>query len=302
MPSYALSADGGTVVGTATAGGRLALVTGATSGIGEEIAVGLARQGFRLALTGRSSERGQRVIDRVRSARAGADPWFRAADLSRQAELRRLVAEVDRELPRLDVLVNNAGGIAYRRETTDEGVERTIALNVLAPFLLTQLLLPRLAASAGASTSRVVNVASSAHRAGRLRLDDLEGARRYSGWSAYSQSKLALILLTYEASRRFRALPVTFNACHPGFVRSRFGHRDGGVGGRLFRVVQRIGAISAERGATTPVYVASAPEIARTSGAYFVRSRARASSGRSHDLEAARALWAWCEARTGTTP
>lgn len=278
----------------APSAGRICLLTGATSGIGEASARFLAAQGFRILLVGRSTERGRDSIARIREVVPAADVTFFCADLTQLAETRRLAGEVRDACDRLDVLVNNAGAIFFTESVTREGNEATFALNVLTPFLLTELLLDRLEGSHG----RVVNVDSSAHRMGTLRFEDVDRFRSYTAWGAYGQSKLALLMLTYEAARRHSGDGVTFNACHPGFVRSRFGDAGGTVGARVFGVAKRMFGISPESGARTPSYLAGASEVEGVSGRYFVRGRTHRSSRSSHDRAAAAHLWELCLERT----
>jgi NAD(P)-dependent dehydrogenase (short-subunit alcohol dehydrogenase family) len=209
--------------------GRTVLVTGASGGIGRATALGLAAMGAHLGITGRDRGRTEEAAREIRAAGGGQVDVF-VADLSAQAEVRRLAAEVLQRLARIDVLVNNVGGYWNTRHVTADGLERTFALNHLAPFLLTSLLLDRLTQSAPA---RVVTVASHAHRTGRIDFDDLQGTRSYSGSRAYDQSKLANVLLTYELARRLGSTPVTANAVHPGVVDTSFGAEDPGGTQRL---------------------------------------------------------------------
>lgn len=274
--------------------GSVCLLTGASSGIGEATASLLAAGGMRMLLVGRSLERGTKTIARIRSAVPGSDLQFFLCDLTRLVEVRRLAVEVRDATDRLDVLLNNAGAIFFAPSITAEGNEATLALNVLAPFLLTELLLDRLEAGRG----RVVNVSSAAHRTAFLRRDDLDRSRAYSAWGAYSQSKLALLMLTYEAARRHAGDGVSFNACHPGFIRSRFGDAGGATNAYLLRIAKTLFARSVASGAKTPTYLASAPELEGVSGKYFVRNRPRRSSRTSYDREAARWLWETCLERT----
>ena len=202
--------------------GRTVLVTGATGGIGKATALGLAALGAHLAITGRDRARTEDAAREIRAAGGGQVDVF-VADLSSQSEVRRLADEVLQRLPRIDVLVNNVGGYWNTRHVTADGLEHTFALNHLAPFLLTNLLLDRLKQSAPA---RVVTVASHAHAMGRIDFDDLQGERSYSGARAYNQSKLANVLFTYELARRLRGTSVTANALHPGVVRTSFGAED----------------------------------------------------------------------------
>ena len=210
------------------------------------------------------------------------------ADLSSQAEVRRLADEVLQRLPRIDVLVNNVGGYWNTRHVTRDGLEHTFALNHLAPFLLTRLLLDRLRRSAPA---RVVTVASNAHTMGRIDFDDLQGTRNYSGATAYNQSKLANVLFTYELARRLEDGSVTANAVHPGMVSTSFGAEDPGGAQRLFVPLLRPFMKTAEQGATTSIHVASAPALDQVTGRYFANRRPRRSSPRSYEQTTAGRLW-----------
>jgi NAD(P)-dependent dehydrogenase (short-subunit alcohol dehydrogenase family) len=267
--------------------GRTVLVTGATGGIGKATALGLAAMGAHLAITGRDPGRTEAAAREIRAAGGGPVDVF-VADLSAQAEVRRLAAEVLEHLARLDVLVNNVGGYWNTRHVTADGLERTFALNHLAPFLLTNLLLERLAHSAPA---RVVTVASQAHTMGRIDFDDLQGARSYSGSRAYNQSKLANVLFTYELARRLQGVPVTANAVHPGVVNTSFGAEDHGRTQRLLVPVLRPFMRSPARGAATSIHVASAPTLEHVTGCYFANSKPRRSSERSYDEVVGARLW-----------
>jgi len=210
------------------------------------------------------------------------------ADLSAQSEVRRLADEVLQTLPRIHVLVNNVGGYWNTRRRTADGLERTFALNHLAPFLLTNLLLDRLKQSA---PSRVVTVASHAQAMGRIKFDDLQGERSYSGARAYNQSKLANVLFTYELARRLQATSVTANALHPGVVRTSFGAEDPAVVQRLFIPFLMYFMKAPSQGAATSIYLASAPDLEQVTGSYFADSKPKRSSERSYDEAAATRLW-----------
>ena len=266
---------------------KTVLITGSTSGIGRATAVALAAMGAHLAITGRDRTRTENTALELRAA-GGAQVDVFVADLSSQAEVRRLADEVLRTLPRVDVLVNNVGGYWNTRHVTADGLERTFALNHLAPFLLTHLLLDRLTRSAPA---RVVNVASNAHTMGRIEFDDLQGRRSYSGARAYNQSKLANVLFTYELARRLVGTAVTANAVHPGVVSTSFGADDPGRVQRLLVPVMRPFMKSPAQGAATSVHVASAPELDRLTGRYFADSRPNRSSEGSRDEAIAARLW-----------
>jgi len=267
--------------------GRTVLVTGGTGGIGRATALGLAGMGAHLAIAGRDRGRAEAAAREIRVVTGGQVEVF-VADLSAQAEVRRLAGEVLQCLSRIDVLVNNAGGYWNTRHLTADGLERTFAVNHLAPFLLTGLLLDRLKHSAPA---RVVTVSSNAHATGLIDFSDLQGERSYSGARAYSQSKLANVLFTYELARRQPATCVTVNALHPGVVRTAFGAEDPSGIQRLFIPVMRPFMKSPARGAATSVHVASAPDLEQVTGGYFAAGRPRSSAARSYDEAAAARLW-----------
>jgi NAD(P)-dependent dehydrogenase (short-subunit alcohol dehydrogenase family) len=266
--------------------GRTVLVTGGTSGIGLATAVGLARLGATLGVVGRDPVRAQDAVRRLEQYGGGVRVFL--ADLSSQREVRRLAEEVGAAFPRLHVLVNNVGGSWAHRHVTVDGLERTFAVNHLAPFLLTQLLLDRLRASAPA---RVVTVSSGAQAMGRIDFDDLQAERRYSGQRAYNQSKLANVLFTYELARRLQGCGVTANVLHPGVARTGFGQEDMAAWMRLLLPVVGPLMRSPERAAETSVHLASAPEVADVTGRYFADRRPRRSSARSYDEAMAARLW-----------
>jgi retinol dehydrogenase 14 len=267
--------------------GRTVLVTGGTGGIGKATALGLAQMGARVAIVGRDRGRTRDAAHEIQVAVGGQVDEF-VGDLSSQSEVRRIADEVLQRLPRIDVLVNNVGGYWNTRHVTADGLERTFALNHLAPFLLTNLLLARLKESAPA---RVVTVSSNAHASGRLDFDDLQGERSYSGARAYSQSKLANVMFTYELGRRLHATSVTANALHPGVVRTAFGAEDPGRVQRLFVPVTRPFMKSTTQGAATSIHLASAPDLERVTGRFFTNGKPKKSSQRSHDKVAAARLW-----------
>lgn len=267
--------------------GRTVLVTGGTGGIGKATALGLATMGAHLAITGRDPWRAESAAREIRAAGGGRVDTF-VADLSSQSEVRRLADEVLRTLSRIHVLVNNVGGYWNTRHVTADGLERTFALNHLAPFLLTNLLLDRLKQSAPA---RVVTVSSNAQAMGRIDFEDLQGERSYSGARAYNQSKLTNVLFTFELARRLQATSVTANALHPGMVSTAFGAEDPGGVQRLFVPFVRPFMSSPAKGAVTSIRVASAPELERVTGRYFASGKLKRSSRRSYDADAAARLW-----------
>ncbi len=267
--------------------GRTVLVTGSTGGIGKATAAGLAAMGAHVAITGRDRTRVRDAAREIRTS-TGAHVEEFVADLSAQSEIRRLAHEVLDALPRVDVLVNNVGGYWHTRHVTADGLERTFALNHLAPFLLTNLLLDRLTHS---GPGRVVTVSSHAHRTGWIDFDDLQATRAYSGAHAYDLSKLANVLFTYELARRLSGTQVTANALHPGVVSTQFGADDPARVQRLVVPIMRPFMKAPAQGAATSIYVASAPALERVTGQYFADSRAKRSSKVSHDVETAARLW-----------
>lgn len=275
--------------------GKVVLVTGATAGIGFVAARELARAGARILLAGRSPRSADEAVDRLREEVPGADVEPLAADLSALAEVRKLAADVAAKTDRLDVLVNNAGGIFLDRKETVDGFETTFAVNHLAPFLLTNLLLPLLRST---PSSRIVNVASEAHRGVRMNFDDLEGKSRYGGWRAYQRSKLANVLFTRALADRLKGESITVNSLHPGYVNTRF-FRDPTWKGTVMRAFANLFAISPEKGAETTVYLASSPDVANVSGGYFAKSRPATPSAAAKDDVAARRLWDVSAAMTG---
>ena len=267
--------------------GRTVLVTGGTSGIGKATALGLAAMGAHVAITGRDHGRTDGAAREIRAAGGGQVDAF-VADLSSLSQVRRLADEVFQSLSTIDVLVNNVGGYWNTRHVTADGLEHTFALNHLAPFLLTHLLLDRLKES---EPARVVTVSSNAHRLGRVDFDDLQGERSYSGARAYNQSKLANVLFTYELARRLRGTSVTANALHPGLVSTAFGAEDPGRAQRLLVPFMRPFMKTPAQGAATSIHVASAPGLEHVTGRYFANSKPKRSSERSYDEDAAARLW-----------
>ena len=267
--------------------GRTVLVTGGTGGIGKATAAGLARLGAHVAITGRDRRRADEAAAEIRAAAGPAVDVF-VADMSSQAQVRRLAADVLDRLPRLDVLVNNVGGYWNTRHVTADDLEHTFALNHVAPFLLTNLLLDRLKEDA---PSRVVTVSSGAQAMGRIDFADLQGERAYSGQRAYNQSKLANVLFTYELSRRLAGSGVTANVLHPGVVRTAFGAEDPGTVQRVLVPLARLFMKTPEQGAATSIHLASAPDLEHVSGQYFANSRPKRSSSRSYDETVAARLW-----------
>jgi retinol dehydrogenase-14 len=268
--------------------GKTVLVTGATGGIGKATAVGLARLGARVAITGRNMARAEAAAADIRAAANNAAVDAFAADLSSQTQVRRLAGEVLDRYPRLDVLVNNVGGFWAHRHVTADGLERTFALNHLASFLLTNLLLDRLTASAPA---RIVTVSSGAQARGRIDVDDLQGERNYSGQRAYSQSKLANVMFTYELARRLEGTGVTATVLHPGVVRTSFGAEDQAAHFAFMIRAARPFMKTPAEGAVTPVYLASSPQVEGMTGRYFANRKPKTSAKTTYDTAATARLW-----------
>ncbi len=269
--------------------GRVCLVTGATSGIGKATALGLARQQATVILVARSQAKGEATRQEIQTTSGNQNIDVLLADLSSQASIHQLAETVAERYPRVHVLVNNAGVFMLKRRETVDGLEMTFAVNCLAPFLLTRLLLDTLRASAPA---RIINVSSGAHTTAQIDWQDMQLQRRYGVWRAYAQSKLALLLCSYELARRLEGEAITVNCVHPGFVFTNMGMNN--VGPRLQSlakvVLARLGA-SPEKGARTSLYLATSPEVEHVTGRYFVDCRPTASSPRSYDEAAQQRLW-----------
>lgn len=276
--------------------GKEIVVTGGTDGIGKVTARELAKMGASVTIVARDMAKAQSVIKELRAAAGHDRVGFVRADLSSQKGVRGAAETIKARLKRLDVLINNAGAMFNRRQLSDDGIEQTLALNHLAYFQLTHLLLDMLKASA---PSRIVNVASAAHNGAKLDINDLQGAKGYSGWRAYQKSKLANIYFTYEMARRLEGSNVTVNCLHPGFVASSFGNNNRGLWRVAFGVAKNLFAISEANGARTSVYLASSPDVDGVTGKYFDSRRAVKSSPASYDEQKWRELWRASEKLTG---
>jgi NAD(P)-dependent dehydrogenase (short-subunit alcohol dehydrogenase family) len=264
--------------------GRTVAITGATSGIGEVAAVRLAEMGAHIVFTARDRVRADATMTKLRAANPSADHAAILADLSRLSEMKRVGRDLA-ALPRLDVLVNNAGALFNHRRETADGLEMTFALNHMAYFVVTSVVSARLAPGA-----RIVNVASGAHRSARLDFGDLQSKKGYAGFRAYANSKLCNILFTRELARRLAA-GVTANCLHPGFVATRFGDQSGGLLRWLFQLAKPLGAISPEEGAKTIIHLTSSPAVEGISGEYFYKCEIARPRAAAQDDAAARRLW-----------
>lgn len=279
--------------------GKVCLVTGATDGIGQVTARVLAGMGATVIVHGRSPDKTDRTVSAIRQATGSDRVEPELADFADLDQVRALSERVQARYDRLDVLINNAGVFMLRRTETQDGYETSFAVNHLAPFLLTNLLLDVIQASAPA---RIVNVASAGHRRGKLDFDDLHSTQSYRPMRAYGGSKLANLLFTYELARRLDGTGVTVNALHPGLVGTNLAMNNLGPLASLGRWVFRRFAISPEEGAQTIIYLATSPEVAGVTGKYFAQQQERPSSPASYDQTAQRRLWDMSERLTGLKP
>jgi len=273
---------------TPSLAGKTILITGGTGGIGRAAAIALAAMGARVGVTGRDRTRAEAAAAAIAKESDNPAVDVFVGDLSSQAEVRRLAGAVLEAYPRLDVLLNNVGGFWAHRHVTADGLERTFALNHLAPFLLTNLLLDRLTAG---TPARVVTVSSAAQALGMIDFDDLMGERKYSGQRAYSASKLANVMFTYELARRLAGTGVTATVFHPGVTDTSFSAEDPARAFAPLVAIMRPFMRSPERGADTAVYLASSPAVEGTTGRYFADREVKASSKASHDPEDIARLW-----------
>lgn len=279
--------------------GKVVVITGATSGIGQVAAEKLAAMGARIVQIARNHERGEAAVKRLREAGSGAAHSICYADLSRVSEMKRVAAEIAAAEPRIDVLINNAGAMFGSRQLTEDGLERTFALNHVSYFVLTHGLKERLLAS---SPSRIINTASDAHESATLEFDDLQSEKAYRGnfletmryggpgFKVYGRSKLCNILFTRELARRLAGTQVTANSLHPGFVATRFGDETGGLISFGIRIAKHF-ALSPEQGAETVVYLAASPDVAGVTGQYFHKCAIATPSREAQDDAKAQRLW-----------
>jgi retinol dehydrogenase-14 len=276
--------------------GKVCIVTGATSGIGEVTARRLAEDGATTVIVARSRTKAEETARSIERGGATGKVELVIADFDSLDDVRRAGSELATRYPKIDVLVNNAGAINMARTTTKDGLETTFAVNHLAPFLLTHLLLDRLK---GSAPSRIVNVASRAHVRGVIDFDDLEGKKRYNGLGAYSQSKLCNILFTYELARRLEGTNVTANCLHPGVVATGFGKNQPGFFNFGVKLVTPL-MWTKEKGARTSLYLAESPDVAGVTGKYFHSDTRETRSAKiSYDRDVQRRLWEISERMTG---
>lgn len=267
--------------------GKVCLVTGSSSGIGKVTARELVRMGAVVVMVCRDRAKGEAAQKEIQEITGGARVDLFIADLSSLADVRRVAGEFKQKYTQLHVLIHNAGAANSERKVTSDGYEATFVTNYLAPFLLTELLLDVLKASAPA---RIVNVSSTAHTRGKIDFSDLQGEKKYNIWKAYGQAKLALILFTYELARQLQGTGITVNALHPGVIASNF---DQGFGSFLrwgWKLITPF-LTSVEQGALTTLYLATSPEVEGVSGKYFTNRKERKSSNLSYNEAARLHLW-----------
>ena len=264
--------------------GKTIVITGATSGIGEVAAMRLAEEGARILFTARDRKRADATLAKLRQA-GGAEHGFHIADLSLLSGMKQAAADIARQ-PEIDVLINNAGALFNYRRETDDGLERTFALNHMSYFVITNLLLPRLKPGA-----RIVSTSSGAHRRAQLDFADLQSRAGYQGFPVYAKSKLCNVLFTRELARRLEGSGVAANCLHPGFVATRFGDQSGGLISLGVRLAKPFMGLSKEEGAKTIVHLASSPEVANVSGEYIYECKVDRPSDAALNGGDAKLLW-----------
>ncbi|SVC65693.1 uncharacterized protein METZ01_LOCUS318547, partial [marine metagenome] len=266
---------------------KICVITGATDGIGKRTAEVLAGQGFILGLVGRNQEKGKKVVQELSTQSENDNIHYFNADLSLMSEVTKVAGEIQDKFPVIDVLINNVGAAFFEQTFTSEGFESTFALNHLSYFLLTKLLLDKM----NQQSARIVNVASDAHIGAGLNFNDLQGVNPYSGYPNYQRSKLMNILFSNELALKLNDRPIAVNCLHPGFVASKFGHNNSGLKVAFLKIAQKLKAITVEEGAETSVYLASSPEVEKTSGKYYYKRREKESSPESRDEGTRKRLW-----------
>ena len=269
--------------------GKVCIITGANSGIGKATAMGLAHMGATVVMVCRDQARGEEAQNEIKEQSGNDAVDLILADLSSQASIRELAENIQQLYQRIDVLINNAGLVSLTRQETTEGFEAMFAVNYLAPFLLTNLLLDKLKARA---PSRIVNVSSDSHQSGYINMHDLQSKQQYKFMRSYGQSKLALVLFTYELARRLQGTGVTANCLHPGFTATNIGQSGvGKVGRSIVKLIFSNLGISPEEGAKTSIYLASSPDVEGVTGKYFAKSIPVRSAPISYDETLQRQLW-----------
>ena len=266
------------------------IITGATDGIGKQTAIDLANLGYNLGLVGRNKEKGRFITQEIAKITGNKSIKYFNADLSVIKNTKYVADNIKNEFKSIDVLVNNVGAYFSNYKKTEEGLEKTFALNHLSYFALTHLLLDVLEAE---RSGRVINVSSSAHFSAKLDITDFQMEKKYKGWTAYCNSKLMNILFTYEADKKFKDKNVSFNCLHPGFVNTSFGDDNKGFGKNILSIGKKLIAINVKKGASTNVYLASSNKLSKVSGKYFYKSNRTKSSKTSYLDSHQKRLWSY---------
>ncbi len=272
--------------------GKACIITGATDGIGKVVALNLAKMGYTLGLVGRNPQKIESTLDKIQTASDNENIRFFKADLSSMSAVKRLASEIISTFDKIDVLLNNAGAYFADYGKTEEGFENTFALNHLAYFLLSDLLLETIKAT---PNSRIVNVASDAHLGTNINFDNLQGFDGYKGWPAYCKSKLCNVMFTYELARRLEGSETTANCLHPGFVNTNFGNNNKTSVRMSLKAAKAVGAINVKKGALTSIYLASSDEVESISGKYFSKCKSKQSSKQSNVIKDQQLLWSVSE-------
>ncbi len=267
---------------------KLCIITGATDGIGKETAKMLVSQGVYVVIIGRNQEKGEKVREEIKKSELNANVDFIKCDLSIMAQVSDLASVLKKKFKKIDILINNAGAFFSKRILTSEGLEATFALNHLAYFHLTNLLLPKLKKQ---NDCRIINVASDAHFGIDVEFDNLQGENQYDGWKAYKRSKLLNIMFTYQLATQLSGSNITVNCLHPGFVASKFGNNNQGITGIGLRLAKMFAAISVPKGAKTSLYLAVSSEVEGVSGKYFHKCKTKESSRESYQTRNWEILW-----------
>ena len=263
---------------------KTCLITGGTSGIGKETVKGLAKAGFRVVMAVRNLKKGEETIAEISAMTGNSDLHLLQCDLASFASIAAMTDAFTQQYGKIDVLINNAGIWEMSRKLTEDGIERNFGVNHLAPFLITNRLLPLILKNPEA---RIVSLASSAHRFGKIRLDDLEGEKKYGGFRSYGQSKLANILFTRKLAEQLKGSGVTANCLHPGVVATNLFDKMGSLLKGFFNMMM----ISAEKGARTSIYLATSDEVKGVSGKYFYKCKIKTPSSRARNMQDAETLW-----------
>lgn len=267
---------------------KICVVTGATSGIGKETAIALVLKGAFVIIIGRDVKKCKATVNKIKLLTGSTLIDYLCSDLSDLKQVRNLAKVLKQNYDHIDVLVNNAGGYFIKRYESVDGYEMNLALNYLSPFLLVSLLMDLLEKS---DRGRIINVSSGAHVQGEIQFDDLQSKRQFNGFKSYAQSKLALILFTYELVRKLKNTNISVNAMDPGLVATNFGKNNGLLRFFLRRLIKGRNDISAAEGAETVIFLATSPEISNITGGYFIKNKQVKSSEDSYDQELAKELW-----------